>query len=159
MKRVIVVLVCLSVLMTSSVFAAPQETARNNSDSSVDAKESAKTKKEARQSAAKPTQAEEIKKKVASMGIAKRVTVILQNGNEYYGGISKIGEESFEVAEIDLKQQITVPYDDVRKIKSGFGKPNPHNGKRWPTEWHTGWLIASVGAAVFFIALATSARD
>jgi hypothetical protein len=156
-KRVLVALICLSVLTSTSVFARTQETARNSSETSADTKEPAKTK-ESRQSATKPTRPEDIKKKVASMGIAKRVTVILQNGNEYYGGISKIGEESFEVAEIDLKQQITVAYEDVRKIKSGFGKPNPHNGKRWPTEWHTGWLIATVGITVFLITLGTAAR-
>ena len=74
---------------------------------------------------------EEVKWKVRSLGIASRVTVKLNNGNERYGSIDRIDEDSFQLAEVDLKQLYTVSYRDVRKLREGYGNPNQFTGKRW----------------------------
>jgi len=79
--------------------------------------------------------AEEVKRKIRSLGIASRVTVKLNNGNERYGSIERIEEDSFQLAEVDLKQVYTVSYRDVRKIREGYGNPNQFTGKRWNPIW------------------------
>ena len=63
-------------------------------------------------------------------GITEDVTVILLSGKEYYGAISKIEADSFEIAEIDLKRRMTFDYQDVKKVRKGYGGKNYFTGKR-----------------------------
>src|SRR5262249_31883323 len=66
-------------------------------------------------------QIQKVKDKVQKLGITEDVTVILLTGKEYYGAISKIEPDSFEIAEVDLKQRITFDYTDVKKVRKGYG--------------------------------------
>jgi len=84
---------------------------------------------------AKGDRAEQVKWKIRSLGVASRVTVQLNNGNERYGSVERIDEDSFQLAEVDLKQVFTVAYNDVRKIREGYGNPNQFTGKRWNPIW------------------------
>ena len=93
--------------------------------------------------------AEEVKWKVRSLGIGSRVTVKLNNGNERYGSIDRIDEDSFQLAEVDLKQVYTVGYSDVRKIREGYGNPNQFTGKRW----NPIWARISVAAVIVMFAI------
>jgi len=79
---------------------------------------------------ASSTQAQKVKDQVQKLGVAKKVTVILLTGKEYYGSISKIESDSFEIAEVDLKQRITFDYKDVKKARKGYGGWNSFVGKR-----------------------------
>lgn len=87
----------------------------------------------------KSTKAEQradlIKGKLRGLGIASRVTIKLNNGNERYGSIERIDEDSFQLAEVDLMQTFTISYDDVKKIREGYGRPNQFTGKRWNPIW------------------------
>lgn len=106
---------------------------------------------------AKSTAADKIKRDVESLGRGSRVTVVLRNGNEYYGAIGDATEESFELLEIDLNQKISIAYSDVSKVRSGFGNPNPYNGKRWRPAWHIAGIAIAVGLTVVLIAAGASA--
>lgn len=106
---------------------------------------------------AKLSDAEKIKQKVAELGIGNRVTVVLRNGNEYYGAITEACGESFEVSEIDLNQKITIAYSEVKKVRSGFGNPNPYNGRRWHPGWHIAALVAVVGTTIALIVAGAAA--
>jgi hypothetical protein len=105
----------------------------------------------------KNSDAAKIKNRVKSIGIAGRVTVVLTNNNEYYGAIRQIGEDSFQLADVDLKEQITISYDEVKKVISGFGKPNPFNGKRWHPSWHIAGVAAVIGLTVLIVVAGASA--
>jgi hypothetical protein len=105
--------------------AVPEETSRASGKA-----DTAKTRQ------AKPTdRAQQIKWKIRGLGIASRVTVQLNNGNERYGSIERIDEDSFQLAEVDIKQVLTVAYSDVKKIREGYGNPNQFTGKRWNPIW------------------------
>jgi hypothetical protein len=79
--------------------------------------------------------AEQIKGKLRSLGIAGRVTIILNNGNERYGSIERLDEDSFQLAEVDLNQVFTVAYSEVKKVREGYGNTNRFTGKRWNPIW------------------------
>jgi hypothetical protein len=79
--------------------------------------------------------AAQIKSKLHSLGIASRVTVILNNGNERYGSIERLDDDTFQLAEVDLKQVFTVAYHEVKKVREGYGNPNQFTGKRWNPIW------------------------
>ena len=108
-------------------------------------------------SQSKSTAADKTKRDVESLGRGNRVTVVLRNGNEYYGAIGDAAEDSFELLEIDLNQKITIAYSDVSKVRSGFGNPNPYNGKRWHPGWHIAGIAIVVGLTVVLFAVGASA--
>ncbi len=74
-------------------------------------------------------QAEKVKEQVEKIGSAKALTVILPSGDEYYGTVSKIGATEFAIAEVDLKQIITLKYSEVKKVLKGYGGKS-FTGKR-----------------------------
>lgn len=111
------------------------------------------------QTRASASDAAKIKQKVAEYGIGHRVTVVLRNGNEYYGALGESGADSFELSEVDLNQKITIAYSGVKKVRSGFGNPNQFNGKRWNPGWHIASALIVVGVTVgLLIAAGTATR-
>src|SRR5215510_7384941 len=102
-------------------------------------------------SPASERQIQTVKDYVQKIGQGKDVTVILFSGVEYYGAISKIEEDSFEIAEVDLKQMVTIAYADAKKVEKGYGQMNSSTGKREkPQKSHSMMIffIAGVGAMV-----------
>lgn len=89
-----------------------------------------------------------IKRTVQKIGVAGRLTLYLKNGEELYGSIVRYDEESLQVAEVDLKQVVTVQYGNVRKVREDYGKPNIFTGKR--TNPPKGVRIGVVAAALVF---------
>src|SRR5688572_20241554 len=77
-----------------------------------------------------PSGAQKVKDRIQNLGIAEDVTVILLTGKEYYGAISKIEPDSFEIAEVDLKQRMSFDYKDVKKVRKGYGRQSLITGKR-----------------------------
>ena len=68
-----------------------------------------------------PSQVQKVKDQVQKLGIAEDATVILLTGKEYYGAISKIETDSFEIAEVDLKHRMAFDYKEVKKVRKGYG--------------------------------------
>lgn len=68
-----------------------------------------------------PSQIQKVKYQVQKIGIAEDATVVLLTGKEYYGAISKIEPDSFEIAEVDLKQRMAFDYKEVKKVRQGYG--------------------------------------
>jgi len=58
---------------------------------------------------------QKVKDQVRVIGKGEDVTVILLSGVEYGGAISKIEPDSFEIAEVNLKQMVTIAYADVKE--------------------------------------------
>jgi hypothetical protein len=96
-------------------------------------------------------QIQKVKDQVQKIGIAKKVTVIMLSGKEYYGAIGKIESDSFEIAEVDLKQRMAFDYKDVKKARKGYGGWNSIAGKRVNPRTS---LIAGVAAVGGLIGLA-----
>jgi len=73
---------------------------------------------------------QKVKDQLQKIGAGEDATVILFSGLEYYGTISKIEPDSFEIDEIDLRQMVTIAYTDVKKVEKGYGRMNSSTGKR-----------------------------
>jgi hypothetical protein len=75
-----------------------------------------------------------VKAQVRTIGIGDDVTVILFSGVEYGGAISKIESDSFEIAEVNLRQMVTIAYADVKEGAVYWGAtPRPYSAGRTPT--------------------------
>lgn len=74
-------------------------------------------------------QTEKVMHDVFNVGVGQRMTVFLRNGDTLHGTLAQIREETFEVSEVDMRQTLTVRYDEVKKIRSGYGGVNLFTGK------------------------------
>ena len=102
-------------------------------------------------SPASERQIQMVKDYVQKIGQGKDVTVIMFSGVEYYGAISKIEPDSFEIAEVDLKQMVTISYADVYIVEKGYGEMNSSTGtRRKGFSSRSFWIlmIAGLGATV-----------
>jgi len=104
-----------------------------------------------------PSQVQKVKDQVQKIGAAEDVTVILLTGKEYYGAIRKIEPDSFEIAEVDLKQIMAFDYKDVKKVRKGYGgrgftgkRVNPRN------QWIAAAAVLGVLIVLPIVILASS---
>ena len=104
-----------------------------------------------------PSQVQNVKDQVQKIGVAKKATVIMLTGKEYYGAISKIEPDSFEIAEVDLKQIMAFDYKDVKKVRKGYGgrgftgkRVNPRN------QWIAAAAVLGVLIVLPIVILASS---
>lgn len=74
--------------------------------------------------------AKKIKRMVEKIGVAGRLTLFLRNGDQLHGSIVNYNEESVQVAEIDLKQVLTLHYRNIKKIREDYGKRDLITGQR-----------------------------
>jgi hypothetical protein len=74
--------------------------------------------------------AEKVRQRVQKIGLSQTVTVIMPREDDLHGTIINIGEQSFDLAEVDLRQTITVRYVDVKKVRSGYTPPRLFTGDR-----------------------------
>ena len=77
----------------------------------------------------------------------------MNNRNERYGSIERIDEDSFQLAEVDLKQVFTVSYNEVKRVREGYGNPNQFTGRRWNPIWAKISLVAVIGMFAVVIPL------
>ena len=68
--------------------------------------------------------AEKVRRDVQRLGLSQTITVIMPREDDLHGTVIRIGEQSFELAEVDLRQTITVRYVDVKKVRAGY-RPHP----------------------------------
>ena len=83
-----------------------------------------------KQPAPSEKQIEKVMHDVFNVGVGQRITVYLRNGDTLHGTLAQIREETFEVSEVDLHQTLTVRYDEVKKVRGGWGGINLFTGKR-----------------------------
>lgn len=96
--------------------------------------------------------AEKIRRDVRRIGMSQTITVIIEHGDDLHGAVTKIGEESFEIAEVDLRQPVAVRYAEVSKVRSGYApRPDLFTGQR--NSPPKGVRIAAVAGVLFMIAL------
>ena len=67
--------------------------------------------------------AEKIRSKVQKLGVGQDVTVVTTR-RDYHGTINKTAADSFQVADVDLNQVITINYSETKSIYSGYSEKN-----------------------------------
>lgn len=89
-----------------------------------------------------------VKDYVQKIGQGKDVTVIMFSGVEYYGAISKIEPDGFEIAEVDLRQMVAISYADVYIVEKNYGQMNSSTGTRQKgLKSRSFWIFVAVSVA------------
>jgi hypothetical protein len=95
--------------------------------------------------------AEKVRQRVRRIGLSQTVTVIMPREADLHGTVVNIGEQSFDLAEVDQRRIITIPYAHVKKVRSGYTPPKLFTGER--NSPPKGVRIAAFAGLVFAVAL------
>ena len=100
--------------------------------------------------------AQRIQSRIQALPAGARLTAILKDKTEYHGGLLSADDTGFILDEVDLKRQIAVHYEDVKKLRSGYGGLNTVSGRHVDPVRSKIVVIAIAGtvAVVLLVALA-----
>ena len=106
---------------------------------------------------AQPAQTDKIRQQISKIGIQGNITVYVSNGQEFYGSVSRIGTDDFSVDEVDQRREVRLRYDDVKKVRGGYGTGRAINGKRIHPKKRLWVMVAVVGGllTLVFVAVAS----
>ena len=97
-----------------------------------------------------------LKQQIEKIGVGQKIALILLKGDEYYGTIAQIGVSEVQIVEVDLKQLISIQYDQLKKVRKGYGRLNSISGKRVNPRANRIILFAFLGFLLGITALAAS---
>jgi hypothetical protein len=102
---------------------------------------------------------EKLKKQVEKIGIGRKITVIRLDNREFYGSVSSIEADGFEIDEVDSKQTISFKYTELKKVRKDYGGKNYAVGKR--INKNRGLIIASavLGGLILLLVIGLSDKD
>jgi small nuclear ribonucleoprotein (snRNP)-like protein len=86
--------------------------------------------------------AEKIRHRVTALSLGSPITVIMKNKAEYHGSLGAVRDAEFVVNEMDENRPLTVRYEDVNKLRNGYGGYNSVSGR------HVNPFRSKVAAAV-----------
>jgi threonine dehydratase len=102
---------------------------------------------------------EKIKGKIVKIGAGNDITIVRRDGQEFYGTISKIADDYVTVSDVDLKANVEIYYQQVRKVSKGYGNSKAWNGKRIPPKKHAiGLILGAAAIAIPVIIVLVSMR-
>ncbi len=94
---------------------------------------------------------EKLKKRVEKIGVGGEITVIRLDKQDFYGQVSNIEADGFQIDEVDSKQIINFKYAEIKEIKTGDGGKSLITGKR--TNHKNGLLISAAIFGTLFVLL------
>jgi hypothetical protein len=103
--------------------------------------------------------AETVKRKVGQLAPNAHISVITVQGEEQYGSFQSEDNLSFTFLDIDRHENVTLRYEEVQKIKNGYGGVNTLHQKHTD---HTKAIIITVvvlGVLGGVIAAAATAKN
>src|SRR5438552_2842521 len=104
--------VCFS-LVFFLTFSIPAQTPAPRSDASIQL--AAETQK--------------IKDQIVKIGTGSEITIVRRDGQEFYGSIEKIDTDSVILRDADLKANVEIIYQQIKKVSKGYGHSRAWNGK------------------------------
>lgn len=69
-------------------------------------------------------QAVTVRDKIRSLPAGRKVTILMKRRHSYHGDLQKADEMSFSMYEVDQQRVVTIRYEDVKKVRRGYGGYN-----------------------------------
>ena len=106
------------------------------------------------QEPASQSRAGEVKAKVSTLSPQARISVIPIRGEEEFGTFVSNDQERFTFYDIDRKAEVSFRYEEVRKVKDGYGGYNSPRGRHTD---RTKAIVVGVVLAGVLVALIVAA--
>jgi hypothetical protein len=107
--------------------------------------------------AAQSPPADKIHMQVDRIGALSPITVQMRDGHEYYGNVGRIDSDQFTVNEVDLRQEVPLRYQDVSKVRAGYGTTRGITGRRIHPRTRLIVGLAVVGGLIALVLIAVAA--
>jgi hypothetical protein len=99
--------------------------------------------------------ASKIRDQVNDLAIGGKLTVFKIDGTEYHGNLQAIEATTFSIREVDLKTIVTIPYDEVDRVRKNYGGKGFGGHRVDPKKsLIAGIVIVAVLLTVVFVAVA-----
>lgn len=102
---------------------------------------------------------EKLRKKVEKIGIGGKITVIRLDEKDFYGKITAIEADGFQIDDVDSAQTIDFKYAELKKVKKGDGERNLLTGKRNNPSAKRGLLYGALIFGTLFVLLGIGLSD
>ena len=96
-----------------------------------------------------------VKHKVEGLAPHAHITVIRTGAPEEFGEFISHDQDGFTFYDVDQKQSVTLRYDEVKKVKDGYGGYNSIRGRH--TDRTKGLIVALALAGVLGALIGTAA--
>jgi hypothetical protein len=100
-----------------------------------------------------------VKRKVDQLSPNAPISVIKVQGSEQYGQFQSDDNQSFTFFDIDLRKNVTLSFEEVRKIKAGYAGKNSLHQRHTDRTKIIVITVITLGAIGGLIAAAASAKD
>ena len=70
-----------------------------------------------------------IRNAIRSLPPGQELTVLMKGKPSYHGDLREPRDDSFSLYEVDERQTLTIAYEDVKKIRRGYGGYNSVSGR------------------------------
>ncbi len=98
------------------------------------------------------------KQKIESLAPQSHITVVRKAASKEFGNFISHDQESFTFYDVDQKQNVTLKYGEVKKIKDGYGGYNSIQGKHTDRTKRLIIVLAVVGVLGAVIGAAAAAK-
>ena len=103
--------------------------------------------------------AREIKNQIIKIGEKNDITIIGKNKREFYGSVLEIKDTSVSIKEIDQKVIVEINYQQIKKVRKGYGSSKNRFGNRIPTRTTVIATAVIAGLLILPIILLATAKD
>lgn len=84
----------------------------------------------------------------------QELTVLMKRRLSYHGDLREARDDSFSLYEVDERQTLTIAYEDVKKIRRGYGGYNSISGRHVDPLHNRIAAIAVLGGLVVILVVA-----
>jgi hypothetical protein len=100
-----------------------------------------------------------IRAAIRSLPPGQEVTILMKGRPSYHGDLQEAGDSSFSLYEVDEKRALTIGYDDVKKVRRGYGGYNSVSGRHVDPLHSRIAVIAVLGTLVAIVVAVALAKS
>ncbi len=99
-----------------------------------------------------------VKQKAGQLSPGARISVVRVHGLEEFGTFVRNDDVEFTFYDVDLHRDVSLAYDEVKKIKDGYGGYNPPNHRHVDRDKNLIVAAVVLGGLVVLVIAAAAAK-
>lgn len=100
--------------------------------------------------------AEKVRDRIRALAPGREVTLLMKGHPEYHGDLRDAAEASFTIYEVDEKRVVSIAYDDVKKVRMGYGRKSITGRRVDPVRSRIAMVALLAGLVAIVVAVAVT---